>query len=193
MNNTSFKVFINHKILTYQSKVDYLFKSSILLQLRWIQTLISNRTLSTKKSLLKAIVNPDPIRISTDGSKTTLKSGCSWIVATKSGEHLATSYLPIFVQQKYIQSYRTEIHASLASIIFLYIFTNYYSVANSIDAICDNEGFVNTLNALIFNPRAIKTIFKILEYENIQAMITYLPRNYTIRHVESRQEDNTHS
>ena len=45
------------------------------------------------------------------------------------------------------------------------------------------------MNALILNPRAIKTIFKILEYETIQAIITYLPRNYTIRHVKSHQDD----
>ena len=95
-----------------------------------------------------------PFRILTDGSKNTLESGGSWIVATKSGEHLATGYLLIFSQQKYIHSYRTEIHVSLASIIFLHIYASYYSVdlPNSIGTICDNEDFVNKLNALILNP-----------------------------------------
>ena len=115
---TTFKVFDNHKVSTHQSKADYSFKSSISMQPRWIQTLISNHTLSKKISLLETIVNSDPIRISTDGSKATLKSGGWWMVATKPGEHLATSYLPIFGQQKCIHSYQTEIHASLASIIF---------------------------------------------------------------------------
>ena len=192
MSNTTFKVFINHKVSKDQSKADYSFKSSISLQPRWIQTLTSNHILSDKKSLLEVIVNSDPIRISTDGSKTTLKSGGSLIVATKSGEHFAKGYLPIFGQQKYIHSYRIEIHASLLSIIVLHIFSNYYSVdlPNSIDTVCDNEGFVNKLNTLILNPRVMKTLFKIPEYETIQAMITYIPRNYTIRHVESHQDDN---
>ena len=42
----------------------------------------------------------------------------------------------------------------------------------------------------MLNPRVINTIFKIPEYETIQAMITYLPRNYTIQYVESHQDDN---
>ena len=75
MDKTTFKVFTNHTVSTHQSKADYSFKSSISLQPRWIQIVISNHTLSNKKSLLEAIVNSDPLRISTDGSKVTLKVG----------------------------------------------------------------------------------------------------------------------
>ena len=158
-----------------------------------IRHLIKNYTLSPSHSLLELIINKTPLLISTDGSKTTTKCGGSWVIATTTKEIIASGPIPIYGQQKDIHSYRTEVYASLAVLLFLRYYAEYYSVTvqNKVVAICDNKGYVNKLNYLLDNPKSIASIHKMNESEALILILQNVPNDFSITNIAAHRDDNT--
>ena len=108
-------------------------------------------------------------------------------------EIIASGPLPIYGQQKDIYSYRTEVYASLAGLLFLRHYADYYSVTvqNKVVALCDNKGYVNKLKYLLDNPKSITPIHKMIESEALILILQNVPNNFSITHIAAHQNDNT--
>ena len=88
-----------------------------------------------------------PLVISIDGSKDEKRSGGSWIIALECGTRIISGYNPNLNQIRAINFYRSEVYASLAATLFLYLYSKYYvvKVNNNIHAFCDNQSNVHKL------------------------------------------------
>ena len=118
---------------------------------------------------------------------------CSWIIALEDCKHIATGHTPNFGQVNRTSSYRTEVYVSLASILFIQHYANYYKIQlnNNFTALCDNEAYVNKLQQLIKNPYQFRNPYKNNEPEVIKIILQYLPDNFTIQHIFGHQDDKT--
>ena len=108
-------------------------------------------------------------------------------------ETIASGPIPIYGQQKDIHSYRIEVYASLAGLLFLKHYADYYSVKvqNEIVALCDNKRYVNKLQYLIEHPNSIASIHKMNESEALIFILQNIPTNFSILHIAAHQDDNT--
>ena len=108
-------------------------------------------------------------------------------------EIIALGPIPIYGQQKDIYSYRTEVYASSAGLLFLKNYAGYYSVTvqNKIIALCDNKGHVNKLKYLIDHPKSIAPIHKMNESEALILILQNIPTDFSITHIAAHQDDNT--
>ena len=108
-------------------------------------------------------------------------------------EIIALGPIPIYGQQKDIYSYRTEVYASLAGLLFLKNYAGYYSVTvqNKIIPLCDNKGHVNKLKYLIDHPKSIAPIHKMNESEAPIFILQNVPTDFSITHIAAYQVDNT--
>jgi len=142
-----FVIHLSHAYISKKIPTIRTFDEFIKSKLDWIFKLIKHYRIYRTESLLSFLATQNPLIISTDGSKKTFKYGGSWIIATTIGNHLTSGYLLIFGQQKDINSYRTEIYASLTSLLFLQSYSELFMVEilNPIDAICDNKCYVTRL------------------------------------------------
>ena len=88
--------------------------------------------------------------------------------------------------------YRSEVHASLESLLLIHTYTELYDtvITNNITGLCDNEAYVNKLNEIITNPKYLKYLYKTTEHEAYKLLSTLIPINYTLRHINSYQDDN---
>ena len=87
---------------------------------KWIYLLIQYYTIHpSSMSLIHQIYQHSELLISTDGSRTRIKSGGSWIIALPDGTKLVSGHNPESGRHVDINSYHSEIYASLASLTFL--------------------------------------------------------------------------
>ena len=134
----------------------------------WIYSLIRHYTVHPPShSLLYHIFNKFQLLISIDGSRTHNKSGDSWIIALTDGSKLISGHNPEFGRHVDINSYHSEIYASLSSLTFLECFCDYFSLQllNDIHATCDNKLHVTKMNEFISHPYTKLFIHKIKESE----------------------------
>ena len=193
LQDNTFQINFSHKIVNTKKEIHNSLSSYFMTRSPSIRHLIKNYTLSPSHSLLELITNKTPLLISTDGSKTTTKCGGSWVIATTKKEIIASGPIPIYGQQKDIHSYRTEVYASLAVLLFLRHYAEYYSVTvqNKVVAICDNKGYVNKLKYSLDNPKSIAPIHKMNESEALILILQNVPNDFSITHIAAHQDDNT--
>jgi len=93
-----------------------------------ISKLISNFTTNPLlETLVHYIQQQTPLYTSTDGSRTNKKSGGSWIISLSDGIAIVSGWNPDYGQITTINSYHSEINASLASLTFLKCYCNYFN------------------------------------------------------------------
>ena len=70
-------------------------------------------------------------------------------------------------------SYRTEVYASLASILFIHHYAKYYKIQsnNKFTTLCDNEAYVNTLQQSIEDSYQFRNPYKNNELEAITIIL----------------------
>ena len=97
------------------------------------------------------IINNNNLIISTDGTTKTRKSGGSWTIALEDGTEIVSGHNPNFGQSEDINSYRTEIYVSLAALLFLHLYSQFYMVeiTNKCKEICSNPKYVKQLSWLL--------------------------------------------
>ena len=135
-----------------------------------------------------------PIIISTDGAKGDRRSGGGWIIALIDGTHIVSDFNPNFGQIKAINSYRAEIYASLAAVLFLNMYAEYHiiTIQNKCRSICDNEAYVNKLTWLLEEDFHHHGLHKETENEALQLILNLIPKQFSIQHVLGHQDENTH-
>ena len=161
---------------------------------QWINLLIRNYTVHpSSDSLLFHFINQTQLLISTDGSKTHNKSRGSWIIVLTDGTKFISEHNPEFGRHMDINSYHSEIYASLSSLTFLDFVCDYFSLPlhNAINANCDNKSYVTKLNEFISHPYNKLFINKIKETEAYLAILSYLPDNFVITHIKGHQDKKT--
>jgi len=116
----SFKVFSQHEPIFANSAQLQDFSDYIQSMSQWINLLIRNYTVHpSSDSLIFYIINQTQLLVSTDCSRTHNKSGGSWIIVLTDGTKLISGHNPEFVRHVDINSYHSEIYASLSSLTFL--------------------------------------------------------------------------
>ena len=142
-------------------------------------------------SLLYHILNKSQLLISTDGSRIHNKSGGSWIIVLTDGTKLISGHNPEFGRHVDINSYHSEIYASLSSLTFLGFFCNYFSLqlSNDIHATCDDKSYVTKMNEFISHRYSKLFIHKIKESEAYLAVLSCLPTNFVITHIKGHQDE----
>ena len=180
-NNKVFKYYPQHNIQSSISTTIRTLDEYIHQQPPHIRNLISNYELNhSSDSLLELLLNKSMIYISTDGARTDTKSGGGWLIATETGQRIAHGFNPDYGQSEDIHSYRSEVYASLAALLFLHFYAAFFNtiITNNIIGICDNEAYVNKLNKIIANPRYLKYLYKITEHEAFKLIFTIIPNNF---------------
>ena len=118
----------------------------ILAKPEWQCLLIENFNENTNaRSLLQYLMDKSELIIASDGSKTRTKSGGGWVIATKDGTIIIRGANPDFGQLGNMNSYRSEVYASLASQLFIKIYAEYFNVTieSKITSYCDNKAHVD--------------------------------------------------
>ena len=159
---------------------------------RWIYLLIQHYTVYPSSDfLLYHICNQSEILISTGESRTHNKSGGSWIIALQNGTKPVSGHNTKFGRHIDINSYHSEIYASLAFLIFLeYYCDNFFiPLTKTIHVTYDNKPYVTKMNEFIFNPYAKLSIHKIKEYKAYLAILSILSVNFDITHIKGNQDD----
>ena len=154
---------------------------------RWIFLLLRNYTVHpSSKSLLHYICQQSKLLISIDDLRTHNKSGGSWIIALPDGTKLVSGYNPEFGRRLDINSYYSEIYASLASLTFLECYYDYFPLPlkKKIHASCDNKSYVTKTNEFISHPNSKLFIHKIKESEAYLAILSFLPVIFAINHIK---------
>ena len=142
-------------------------------------------------SLLELINNESLIYISTDSAREDTKSGGGWLIVTDTGQRIVHGFNPDYGQSEDIHSYRSEVYASLASLLFINTYAAFYniSITNNIIGLCDNEAYVNKLNEIIAKPKYLKYLYKTTEYEAFKLLSTIIPNKFHLTHINSHQDD----
>ena len=141
--------------------------------------------------MLELLNNKTCLYLSTDGAREDTKSGGGWLITTKTGQRIVHGFNPDYGQSEDIHSYQSEVYASLASLLFIHTYAEFYNIPinNNITGLCDNEAYVNKLNEIIAHPKYLKYLYKTTEYEAFQLISTIIPRNYKLHHIKSHQDD----
>ena len=140
-----YKYYRYHYILEFTQQIPSTFTKYFIKQPYWIQNLTS------EEYLLAHIQLETSLLISTDGSKSEIRSRGGFVITLTNGNHLTSDYNPIFGQSYQIHSYRSEIYASFSATLFLYYYRKYFSIPlnNKYTSICDNQSYVNKLTWLL--------------------------------------------
>ena len=131
---------------------------------RWIFLLLRNYTVHpSSDSLLHHIFQQSQLLICTDGSRTHNKSGGSWIITLPDETKLVSGHNLEFGRHVDINSYHSEIYASLTSLTFLECYCDYFSLPlhNTIHIYCDNKSYVTKMNESISHSYSKLCIHKI--------------------------------
>ena len=98
---------------------------------------------------------------------------------------------PDFGQIDIINSYHSEIYASLACLTFLECFCDYFhlQLLNPIEAYCDNKSYVTKYNELQSNAHSKLFINKLKEHEAYLALLTMIPANFHLYLVKGHQDE----
>ena len=69
------------------------------------------------------------------------KSGDGWIIAIYTGQHIVHGHVPDYEQSEDIHSYRSEVYASLISLLFINTNAEFFhlKITHNITGLCDNE------------------------------------------------------
>ena len=107
------------------------------------------------------------------------------------GTKLISGHNPAFGRHVDINSYHSEIYASLSSLTFLECFCDYFSLQlnNVIHATCDNKSYATKLNEFISHPYNKLFIHKIEESEAYLVILSCLPANFVITHIKGHQDE----
>ena len=140
---------------------------------------------------MQFIQQKTPLYISTDGSRTNKKSGGSWIISLVDGTSIVSGWNPDFGQINTINSYHSEIYASLVSLTFLEYYCDYFhlQLLDPIEAYCDNKSYVTKYNELQSNAYSKLFIHKIKEHEAYLALLPLIPKHFHLYHVKGHQGD----
>ena len=160
--------------------------------LRWIYLLIQHYTVHpSSDSLLHHICNQPELLISTDGSRIHNKSDGSWIIALPDWTKLVSGHNLEFGRHVAINSYHSEVYASLASLTFLERYCDYSSLplSNTIYATCASKSYVTKMKEFISNPYTKLFIHKIKEYEAYFVILSTLSVNFAINHMKGHQDN----
>ena len=143
------------------------------------------------ETLVHYIQQQTPLYTSTDGSRTNKKSGGSWIISLSDGIAIVSGWNPDYGQITTINSYHSEINASLASLTFLKCYCNYFNfkILNPIEVFCDNKSYVTKLNELQSNAYSKLFIHKFKEHEAYLVLLNILSKLIHLTHVKGHQED----
>ena len=90
-----------------------------------------------------------------------------------------------------IKSYIAEVYASLATTLFLYLYSVYYTfhVHNKIHASYDKQTYVNKLTWVLEDEYHQQELHKNTEAEAFSIIIQLTPSNFTIEYVKGHQDD----
>jgi len=117
--DNSFKVYSQHEPIFANKAQIQDFSDYVKSMPEWIYSLIRHYTVHpSSHSLLYHIINKYQLLISTNGSRTHNKSGCSWIITLTDGKKLISGHNPEFGTHVDINSYHSKIYASLSSLAF---------------------------------------------------------------------------
>ena len=126
---TNFRLFPNHAHIQCKRKTIQSWKEYIQQLDDWTKLLIQNHNFHQgAESLPLHITQQTNLIIATDGSKYEKRNGGSCIIALEDGTHIATGHNPNFGQANKTSSYRTEVYASLAVLLFLHHYAKYYKI-----------------------------------------------------------------
>ena len=192
MDNTTFKIEPSTAIIPPSRTFCNAFADYIQSLPQWISKLISNfRTNPLSDSLVQYIQQQTPLYISTDGSRTNKKSGGSWIISIIDGTEIVSGWNPDFGKINTINSYHSEMYASLASLTFLECCCDYFHVQllNPIKAYYDNKSYVTKYNELQSNAYSKLFIHKIKEHKAYLALLPLIPNHFHLSHVKDHQDD----
>ena len=158
----------------------------------WERKLIEHFRENTNiKSLLQYLINKSELLITSDGSKTRLKSGGGWVIANKDETIIVRGFNPDFDQIETMNSYRSEVYASLASQLFLKTYAEYFHILikSKITSYCDNNAYVERLTNFISDPYLTKILFKKTEQEAYRIILQLQTPKFQILHVRGHQDD----
>ena len=104
---------------------------------------------------------------------------------------MISGHNPEFGRHVNINSYNSEIYASLSSLTFIECFCDYFSLQlkNDIHATCDNKAYVTKMNYFISHPHTKLSIHKIKESEAYLAILSCLPTNFVITNIKGHQDE----
>ena len=105
--------------------------------------------------------------------------------------HIVNGYKSNFEQITIINSYREEVYASLATTLFLCLYSTYYNFPdhNKINALCDNHAYVSILTCRLEDDYYQQDLYKNAEAEAISIIFQFLPSKFTIEHIKGHQDD----
>ena len=152
-------------------------------QPEWVQSLTNHFTENSEVfPSFQYIQNHIPFITSSDGSKGDRRSGGSWIIALECGDHIFHGYNPNFGKISAINSYRVEVYVFLAATLSLHLYSVYYKVLvhNKINALCDNQAYVNKLTYPLEDEYHQQGLHKNTEAEAFSIILQLLPSNFTI-------------
>ena len=158
----------------------------------WERTFIDHSQDNTNvESLLQCLTNRSDLLIASDGSKIRTKSGGGWVIATKNWKILVRASNPDFGQIETMNSYRSEVYASLVSQLFLKTYAEYFQVPIEIKitSCCDNKAYVERLTNCISDPHLTRGLFKKTEQKAYRIIFQIQTPQFQILHVRGHQDD----
>ena len=194
-NKSTFNIQISHKLTKYSTPIPTTWDKYLSPKPEWMQQLTRTTKHNTKiEPLLHHLHTKVPLLISTDGAKGDRRSGGGWIIALIDGTPIVSGFNPNFGQIKAINSYRAEIYASLAAVLYLNMYAEYHSIIiqNKCRSICDNEAYVNKLTWLLEEDFHHHRLHKETENETLQLILRLIPKPFSIQHVLEHQDENNH-
>ena len=133
-----------------------------------------------------------PIIIPSDGSKRDQRSGGGWSIALIDGTRVVSGFNPNFGQIKAIHSYRAEIYAFIAAVLFVHLYSKHHSISiqNQCRSICDNQAYTNISNWLLEVNLYHHGFHKKTENEALQLLIQLILTQFSIQHILVHQNSN---
>ena len=109
--------------------------------------MIKKTTINNMSNLIDHITDEKTLMICIDGSLKGMLSGGTWVLAGDKGEIFTIGINPNTAHVDFQTSYRSEIQAGVASILFIVRLCEYFHIQTpSILYYCDNKAFVNNIN-----------------------------------------------
>ena len=145
-NKSIFNIQISLKIPSYTSPIPANWDEYLSYKLEWMQQLTRNTKHNIKtEPQINQLQTEVPIIISSNGAKENGRRRGWWIIALIDGTRIVSGFNQNFGKIKVINSYRAQIYASLAVVLFLHLYSEYHSIyiQNQCRSICDNQAYVN--------------------------------------------------
>ena len=114
----------------------------------WKQLLLKNcKEPATTEPIISVIQQNRTLLISSDGSKSSEKSGEGWIIADVEGREILSGFNPDFGDITQINTHRAEIYGALSVSMFFHEYCKFYKMKlkSPINYYCDNKEVVTKL------------------------------------------------